>query len=333
MKDLEVAKARKDSLILAILCFSNLKKSDMDTFQIAPINNSNHAIFMRLVLILFLALLGTFIAGTLVQLLEQVMNLGYMETVQGLTKNATVKEKNFIKTALCISHLCTFILPSLFFLYMTYQKNWRKPMLLQQIPKLLPSIASAILLLIAFPLVQFTYSLNKQLPIPQWAIDQENLINNTIEQLLFVNAPSELFFNLFTIALLPAIGEELLFRGIVQPNIEKGTKSPHIAIWLTALIFSFIHFQFQGFFPRLFLGAGLGYLFVWTRNLWIPIIAHLVYNGGQILLQYAHQRGVLGIDLNSVETVPFWLVGVSMIGIFGLGYYLYWSSIQKHTCK
>ena len=115
----------------------------------------------------------------------------------------------------------------------------------------------------------------------------------------------------------------------MQQNIEKGTKNSHIAIWLTALIFSFIHFQFQGFFPRLFLGAGLGYLFVWTRNLWIPIIAHLAYNGGQILLQYGHQRGVLGIDLNAVETVPIWLVGVSLVGTIGLGYFLYRNSSFK----
>ncbi len=296
----------------------------MDTFQIAPNDNSSHAIFMRLVLILFLAFLGTFIAGLLVQFLGQIMGMDYMETVQGLTKNTTTKEKNFLKTALCISHFCTFILPSLAFLWMTYKKDWRQAINLEQAPKLMPSLASAALLLMAFPLVQFIFSINKQLPIPQWAIDQENLINNTIQQLLFVNAPSELFFNLFTIALLPAIGEELLFRGIVQQNIEKGTKNSHIAIWLTALIFSFIHFQFQGFFPRVFLGAGLGYLYVWTRNLWIPIIAHLAYNGGQILLQYGHQQGVLGVDLNEVETVPIWLVGLSLVGAFGLGYYFYW---------
>ncbi len=295
----------------------------MDTFQISPDDNSSHAIFMRLVLILFLALLGTFIAGLLVQTLGQVMGMDYMETVHGLTQNATTKEKNFIKTALCISHSCTFILPSIAFLWMTYKKNWRQAIHLQHTPKFMPSAIAALLLLIAFPLVQFIFSINKQLPIPQWAIEQENLINNTIQQLLLVNAPSELFFNLFTIAVLPAIGEELLFRGIVQQNIEKGAKNPHIAIWLTALIFSFIHFQFQGFFPRLFLGVGLGYLFVWTRNLWIPIIAHLAYNGGQILLQYGHQQGVLEIDLNEVETVPLWLVGISLVGCFGLGYFFY----------
>ena len=295
----------------------------MDTFQIPPDDHSIHAIFMRLVLILFLALLGTFMAGLLVQILGQFMGMDYMETVQGISENTTNKEKNFVKTALCISHSCTFILPSIAFLWMTYKKDWRAPINLQRLPNFLPGLVAALLLIVAFPLVQFIFSINKQLPIPQWAIDQENLINNTIQQLLVVNAPSELFFNLFTIAVLPAIGEELLFRGIVQQNLEKGTKNPHIAIWLTALIFSFIHFQFQGFFPRLFLGAGLGYLFVWTRNLWLPIIAHLAYNGGQILLQYGHQQGILGIDLNAVETVPLWLVGFSLVGTLGLGYFSY----------
>ncbi|MEM1122064.1 MAG: CPBP family intramembrane glutamic endopeptidase, partial [Bacteroidota bacterium] len=106
----------------------------------------------------------------------------------------------------------------------------------------------------------------------------------------------------------------LLFRGIIQQNLEKRSQNPHLAIWITALIFSFIHFQFQGFFPRVLLGTLLGYLFVWTRNLWIPIIAHFVYNSGQVLLQYGYQQGFLELDLDKVESVPIWLVGISILG-------------------
>ena len=281
------------------------------------------SVFLRLVTILFLALMGTFVASLLVQGLSQFMGMDYLETISNLKENAPNKEKNFIKSALSISHLCTFILPSLIFLWWTYGKHWKKSVHLAKAPSWTNSLLGGLLLLLAFPFVQFIFSLNKKLPLPTWAIEQEDLINTTINHLLQVQATPDLFFNLLTIAVLPAIGEELLFRGIIQTNLEKGLKKPHLAIWLTALIFSFIHFQFQGFIPRVLLGALLGYLFLWSRNLWVPIIAHLIYNASQIFLQYAHQKGALGMDLNEIETVPIWLVVLSIGGMFIVGRFLY----------
>lgn len=286
-------------------------------------NNNTQSIFMRLVTILFIALIGTFVASLLVQGISQIIGLDYMETIANLKEDAPARHKNFIKAALNLNHLCTFILPSLIFLWWTYRKNWKKAAYLSNAPSLATSLLGGLLLMAAFPLVQFIFSLNKKLPLPTWAVEQEELINTTIQHLLYVQSTPDLLFNLLTIAILPAIGEELLFRGIIQTNLEKGLKNPHVAIWLTALIFSFIHFQFQGFIPRVLLGALLGYIFVWSRNLWIPIIAHLIYNASQIFLQYAHQKGMLGMDLNEIETVPIWLVGLSISGVIGLGWLLY----------
>lgn len=282
-------------------------------------NDTPESIFMRLVTILFIALIGTFVASLLVQGISQFMGLDYMETISNLKESAPTRQKNFIKAALNISHLCTFILPSLIFLWWTYRKNWKKAVNLSNAPSLANSLLGGLLLLVAFPFVQFIFSLNKKLPLPTWAVEQEELINTTIQHLLYVQSTPDLLFNLLTIAILPAIGEELLFRGILQTNLEKGLKNPHVAIWLTALIFSFIHFQFQGFIPRVLLGGLLGYLFVWNRNLWIPIIAHLIYNASQIFLQYGHQKGMLGMDLNEIESVPIWLVGLSIGAMMLLG--------------
>jgi len=82
----------------------------------------------------------------------------------------------------------------------------------------------------------------------------------------------EVVINLLVIAILPALGEELVFRGVIQQKIAEQI-SVHGAIWLTAILFSTIHLQFQGFLPRMLLGAVLGYLFFWSKNLWIPIFA------------------------------------------------------------
>lgn len=294
----------------------------MHFFQSTTDQRPSQTLLSQVVLLLFLAMLGSFLAGLLVQGLGQLKGFDYIETVQSLQQDSPARAKNFIKTALSISHVFTFILPSLIFIGLTYGKNWTQPMRLNSKPKWLNSLLGSLLIIAAFPLVQYIYAINRDFPLPQWAIEQEHLINTTIKNLLYVQSGSELWLNLFTIAVLPAIGEELLFRGILQQKLEDGIKNSHLAIWITALIFSFIHFQFQGFLPRIFLGAILGYLFVWTRNLWIPIIAHLVYNAGQVLLQYAHQRGALGFDLDEVDVVPLgWVLG-SVLSIVVLSYFL-----------
>ena len=295
----------------------------MDSFQFSASKEFSQSLLSKFVLILFSVMIGSFIASFLVQFLGDFMELDYLQVIQNLQENTPLREKSFVKIALIISHLFTFILPALVFLAIIYKSKWLKFMNLHQKPSVIIIILAILLLIAAYPLAQFVYTINKNFPLPEWAIEQENLINTTIKHLLFVHTPTELIFNIFTIALLPAIGEELLFRGIVQQSIEKETKNAHLAVWATALIFSFIHFQFQGFLPRLFLGGILGYLLVWTRNLWIPIIAHFAYNGGQILLQYAHQKKVLGLDLNEVEVVPIWLVIISLIGTILIGYFCY----------
>jgi len=129
---------------------------------------------------------------------------------------------------------------------------------------------------------------------------------------LKVDYSYELLLNLVVIALLPALGEELIFRGIIQQKLAASWQQPQLAIWATAIIFSSIHLQFQGFFPRVLLGAALGYLFMWTRNLWIPIFAHFVFNASQILVQYFfYQQEETTWSLEDMEQVSLALKKVS----------------------
>jgi len=275
---------------------------------------------MQLVLLLFLSMLGSLFASLLVQSIEQMADMDYMETIQNLNAASSDKERNFIRVSLMISHLFTFILPALFFIAGLYRSNWKKDLRLTSAPKGISLFQACLLLFCAFPFIQFVYFWNRQLPLPQWAIGQEELINNTLNHLLQVNGPEILFLNILTMALLPAIGEELVFRGILQQLFEKAAKNKHIGVWIAAFIFSFIHFQFQGFVPRFLLGALLGYLFVWTNNLWTPIIAHFFYNALQVLVQFLNQLGILGLDLNEIEQIPWWIVMLSVIvsgGIIG----------------
>ncbi len=101
--------------------------------------------------------------------------------------------------------------------------------------------------------------------------------------------PIDLWINLFMIALLPALGEELLFRGVIQKYLSQIWKNIHIAVWLTAIIFSLLHFQFYGFIPRMILGAYMGYLLVYSKSIWVPILAHFINNGTAVVYYYYNQ--------------------------------------------
>jgi membrane protease YdiL (CAAX protease family) len=111
-----------------------------------------------------------------------------------------------------------------------------------------------------------------------------------------------------------ALGEEIFFRGVLQSLFERYLGNSHAAIWIAAAIFSFIHFQFYGFFPRLLLGAFFGYLYVWFRTIWVPIVAHFFNNGWTLTMHYMYQQKQIDIDPEQMGTlIPWWSALVSLI--------------------
>ena len=115
------------------------------------------------------------------------------------------------------------------------------------------------------------------------------------------------------VAMIPAIGEELLFRGVLQKQLIKGLGNAHVAIILTAVIFSAFHLQFLGFFSRALLGMLFGYLYYWSKNMWYPILTHFTNNGLALLLAI-----IYGVDMDAKDmTWRFGLFGL-ILGVSGL---------------
>lgn len=134
---------------------------------------------------------------------------------------------------------------------------------------------------------------NEGVILPEWLSEVEKVMRTmedaaleTTNLLLSGKTVGSLILNIVVIAALASISEELFFRGAMQQFIQEKFKNGHLSVWLTALIFSIVHFQFYGFFPRLFLGAVLGYLFLYTRNLWIPIVLHFLNNATVIMVNF-----------------------------------------------
>jgi uncharacterized protein len=103
----------------------------------------------------------------------------------------------------------------------------------------------------------------------------------------------------------------------------KATKNIHVSIWFAAILFSAIHFQFFGFVPRMLLGALFGYIYYWSGNLTLAILAHFVNNGVSVLALYLHQQGAFDFDMESPEAAPVQVVMFAAVVTAGLLYYFY----------
>jgi uncharacterized protein len=157
----------------------------------------------------------------------------------------------------------------------------------------------------------------------EWARQREDAAAELTEYLTRFNSVGELIIALVVIAVLPAIGEEIVFRGLIQNELYRGTKNIHLSIWIAAMLFSAIHFQFFGFVPRLLLGALFGYLYYWSGNLTLAIIAHFVNNGVSVLAMYFYQQGAFEFDLETPEAAPANVIMISAVLTGGLLYYFY----------
>ncbi len=162
----------------------------------------------------------------------------------------------------------------------------------------------------------------------RWAKTFENKAQEITLFFTRFDGISEFLVGLLVIAIIPAVGEELVFRGLVQNHIQIITKNIHVAIWASAFLFSFFHFQFYGFVPRMFLGALFGYMYVWSGNIIYPIIGHFINNGFTLLMVYFYHTGAVEFDIESTESVPITNVLVSMV-VCSVLLYLFQSYFRK----
>lgn len=165
--------------------------------------------------------------------------------------------------------------------------------------------------------------------IEQWAREKEDLAAALTKYMTEFDTIGELVLAFIVIAVLPAIGEEFVFRGLLQTEFQKLTRSPHLAIVLSAILFSAIHMQFFGFIPRFLLGVLFGYLYYWSGNLSVSILAHFVNNGTAVIGMYLYQRGAVQFDMESTDALPATSVlssAVLTVGLLYLFFRVYHSS-------
>lgn len=161
------------------------------------------------------------------------------------------------------------------------------------LPTLRQTILGILLLIVSAPMMSWIIRLNADfhLPASLSSIEEtlramEDNAEQLVTTLLNANTPANLIINILIIGVLAGFSEELFFRGGLQRILVSSRMSPHVAIWVTAFIFSAMHLQFFGFVPRLLLGAGFGYLLWWSGSVWLPVILHTLNNASFVVMYY-----------------------------------------------
>ena len=219
-----------------------------------------------------------------------------------------------------------FILPVLLFAYTT-SGSVSAYLKMNKVPNIFWFGITVLMMFVSLPIVNFLVEMNGNMvlpdalePIETWMKNKEESAMMITELFLQMDSPSAYMYNILIVGIIPALGEELLFRGLIQKQVIKRTGNYHIGIWVAAFLFSAIHLQFYGFFPRFILGAIFGYLFVWSGSLWVPILAHFINNAGAVTVQYIFGAEFTEntIDSFGTETRDLFFLGLSLILAFSI---------------
>ena len=277
-------------------------------------NNLKLPPVLKVILIAF----SLFIAGQIVSTLL-TLGIGYIFKINSdvlLKQNVdpfSLQHRSYLRLALFLSHIFSFILPAIFTLQYFYKKEWLEAIGLNRFPSWKLVGLSILFLLASIPLVSFSSEINKMIPLPPMLKSMESSTNLILKTILKKDFFYEIVLNVILIGIIPAIGEELMFRGVLQQQIGRLVRNQHAMVWITACIFSAIHFQFEGFLPRAILGAVLGYLFVWTKSIWLPMMAHLFNNAAQVIAIYVLNIKPEDADKIGTDTRIHWTFALSSI--------------------
>lgn len=290
-----------------------------EVYERVPVKRKRDAMYeiMLLVVFWFIGLfVGYFVA---VLLILSLLNFD-IDAFQDILTNATESPSSWymVMALQAIPALAAFIAAPLFFMRFIARQpvsslNPQKPVWL------VPALLCAFLIVAFMPLNALFIEWNNRMDLPGWMDgmeiwmkDKELALKKMTEYLTNFETIPQLFVGFIVIAFIPAVGEELVFRGLLQPRIFRITRNMHAAIWITGFIFSFIHFQFYGLIPRMLLGVLFGYLYVWSGNLWYPIIGHFINNGFTLLMIYLYKIKAVDVDIEGTSSVP---VGTSILSL------------------
>lgn len=259
-----------------------------------------------------LSLLLALFVGQILVLMASMGVIGVLGDAEGSWASLT---PNAMRGVIFMSQFFGFLVPGLF-LFRLWGLRWSDFFGRSERRWVPPAVLLSYF--VSLPVFTWAYTYNMSWEVPEWWPFAVEAVPEEFMELLAQEGIWALLANLLTIGLLPAVAEELVFRGLLQPSIQDGMRHKIGGIIVTALIFSFIHLDFQGLLPRSILGLVLGFSYYYSRSLIWPILIHFIHNGGQVMLSYLYTDF---IEVESEHVDVSWgvwplLSGLAVVTIF-----------------
>ncbi|PSL49387.1 hypothetical protein CLV51_101718 [Chitinophaga niastensis] len=260
--------------------------------------------------------------------------LGYITPIMtgrdlAALQNGNLTDPNligYLKITQFFYTIVAYFVPAALFAYL-WQPYPMRYIGLKSAPKGLQIILALLAMYGALPLAGWLSEWNQTWPVPQAARDMQAQAEKLIGVMLQMPTLKDLFINLILVAIVPAIAEELFFRGILQRLLIRSTRKVWLSVFITAILFSAVHGELLGFLPRVVLGFALGAIYVISGNLWLSILAHIMNNGLQIVWMYFFQHGMTKEDPSKDTPIAWYFVALSIPVTIGL----FWALSKKST--
>ena len=227
------------------------------------------------------------------------------------------------------SQIFTFVLPPILYAMLVKERPFKSLGFSKS--TILWMILGVAMMYTILPLNSIFTEWNANIKFPESLASFEKLMQDLQERATevmakFVNVDTigGLIINLFMIAGLAALGEELLFRSVIQTSLIKICKNAHVGIFIASAIFSLFHMEFYGLLPRLVLGLLMGYMYYYSRSIWIPMAMHFANNGTIVFLYYLNNIGAINIDVESFGETNIFVLILSIIAMVAL----FWFTVK-----
>ncbi|MEA3496443.1 MAG: CPBP family glutamic-type intramembrane protease, partial [Bacteroidota bacterium] len=258
---------------------------------------------------LVFSFIGLFVASI-------IFDVSILSLNQQALINGSPEIINAFKVVQVFAAIGTFGLP-VFVMLKFLRKNTVSFLQIKHFPKLESIIHVTVLFLIMFPFLEWLIEVNSNLNLPEfmsgvneWMRAKETQMQGLVLKFLEGSSILDLTVNLIVIALIPALTEELFFRGLLQNLMHKWVKNIDIAIILTAIFFSAVHLQFLSFLPRVLLGVLLGYFYFWTKNLWVSIYFHFLNNSLAVIFVFLANNKIINYKINEPMEMSNWVTAL-----------------------
>lgn len=278
----------------------------------------NQSPLTRLIFTILLTIscfLVTFILGIL--LANPVFKVDLFNSFPAINDYSDPSTIKLLKYLQIVQSFGLFIIPPLLAGYF-FERNSIAYLKIDRSSRPLIYLLVLVIMFAALPLINEMVLFNEAMRLPEffkgvedWMRSMENEAAKLTEAFMKTNSTEGFIVNMIMIAVLPAIGEEFLFRGLLQRLFNEWIKNIHIAIFIAAFLFGAMHLQFYGILPRMMLGVLFGYLFYWSGSIWIPVFAHFINNASAVIVAYLANRQVISSGYESFGSTDniFLLIG------------------------